>query len=149
MICGFILTVILSIYTTGTYSKFLLVDIQGDQQLSANGPPFLRESQVMPKEGTKTIGGKRQKSRFVSFFFYIKFRLLSKIYFKISLSVKTHKFENGQGCFDNTDCKSKKCSKCPLANQCGLEIGKVCTKNEDCCSSICLKKKCAYKNAIL
>jgi len=134
MICGFISTVILSIYTTSTYSKYLLVDIESNQQLSINttdplpryercppfcGPPSLEESQLTAKEGTKITG------------------------------VKTHKFENGQGCFTNTDCKSKKCSKCPLANQCGLEIGKACTNNKDCCSLICLKKKCAYKKAIL
>ena len=88
MICGLVLTVILSIYTTGTNAKYLLVDIQSDQQLSSDtiespesppqchpfcDPPILKESQIMPKERTKTVGGKRQKFLFISFFCYIKF----------------------------------------------------------------------------
>ena len=58
---------------------------------------------------------------------------------------KRPNFANGKSCFLNGDCKSAKCSECPLGLKCGAPINKPCKKNDECCTLNCVGKKCKAK----
>ena len=45
--------------------------------------------------------------------------------------------ENGDSCFEGTDCKDGICSICPLELRCGPKIKSLCSTHNDCCSLKC------------
>ena len=44
---------------------------------------------------------------------------------------------NGGSCFSSNDCKSNKCSSCPVELLCGTAIGEVCENDNECCTQSC------------